>query len=135
MKIKTELRGLDDVDRLLSQIAPRKAFNIMRATVHDMAAQVSKEAKEYMPRDTGDMVEFTKHRRENPKDTGRRLGSTVRVGREAFYWRYLEYGQGPDGVEHGFFAAAVQSLKVQMNQRFLASFVKKFEAALRRARK
>lgn len=135
MKITTELRGIEDVDRLLSQVAPRQAFNIMRATVHDMAREVAKDARDVMPEDEGDMIAETKHKRENPNKTAGRVASTVRVGRRAFYWRFLEYGQGPDGVAHGFFAAAVQKLKTEMNARFLRSFGKKFEAALKRARK
>lgn len=129
------LRGLEDVDNLLSEIAPRQAFNIIRATVHDMAGQVAKDARSYMPEDTGEMVEATKHKRENPRKTGTLVMSTVRVARRAFYWLFLEYGSGPDHVEHGFFAAAVQNLNVQIKERFLRSFVKKFEAALARARK
>ena len=132
MKIKTTLRGMEDVDNLLSQIAPNQARNIMRSTVHDMALQVAKEAKGYMPEDTGAMVEGTKAKRE--KIRSGKVRSTVRVA-GAYYWRFLEYGHGPDNVEHAFFMRAVHRLKIDMNERFLRSFVKKFESTLARARK
>ena len=131
----TKVRGLDDVDQLLGQVAPKQAFNIMRATVHGMAGEVAKDARDFMPVDEGDMVASTKHKRENPSKSVGRLRSTVRVAGKAFYWRFLEYGDGPDGVAHGFFAAAVQNMRVNMTSRFLNQFGKKFEAALGRARK
>lgn len=138
MKLTTKLRGIEDVDALLSEIAPREAKNILRATVHDMAGQVAKDARHYMPEDSGAMVAATKHKRERPRLSGPKadiLRSTVRVNKRAFYWRFLEYGDGPDGVAHGFFAAAIQSLKINMNERFLRSFGKKFEQTLARRRK
>lgn len=131
--IKTRLSGIDDVDRLLSQVAPKQARNIMRSTVHDMAGQVRNDAKKAMPVDEGDMTKGTKAKRERVRNN--RVKSTVRVARKAFYWRFLEYGDGPDGVEHAFFARATQKLKMNMNQRFLTSFGKKFEQTLARARK
>ena len=131
--IKTKLRGVDDVDRILGDIAPRQAKNIMRSTVHDMAGQVRNDAKSGMPVDEGTMKKVTKAKRERIRDD--RVRSTVRVAKVAFYWRFLEHGDGPDGVEHAFFARAVQKLKSNMNQRFLTSFGKKFEQTLARARK
>lgn len=131
--IKTQLRGIEDVDRLLGRVAPNQARNIMRSTVHDMAGQVRNDAKKVMRVDEGDMKKGTKAKRERVRDN--RVKSTVRVARKAFYWRFLEYGDGPDGVEHAFFARAVQKLKSSMNQRFLKSFGKKFEQTLARARK
>lgn len=130
--IKTRLRGIDDVDALLSQVAPRQAKNIMRSTVHDMAGQVRNDAKKDMPVDEGTMKKGTKAKREKVRDN--RVKSTVRVG-GAFYWRFLEYGDGPDGVEHAFFGRAVQKIRANMNERFLRSFGKKFEQTLARARK
>ncbi len=133
MKIKTEIRGLDDVNNLLENIAPKNAVNIMRSTVHAMASEVTRDAKKEMPEDTGDMRELTKARRERVRFG--RVASTVRVSTSAFYWRFLEYGDGPDGVEYGFFMRAVRKMQVNMHNRFLVIFGKKFEASLARARK
>ena len=133
MQITTTLKGIEDVDRLLSRIAPREGVNLMRATVHDMAKQVRDDARAGMPVDDGVMVAVTKHRRE--KTTGDRARSTVRVGPDAFYWRFLEYGDGPDGVAYDFFLRAVQLMRTQMEFRFLTSFGAKFEKALERRRR
>lgn len=135
MKISTTIRGIDDVNDLLSQIAPKQARNIMRSTVHDMAGKVRNDAKKSMPTDEGTMKRLTKAKRERLRSFDDRVRSTVRVGRKAFYWRFLEYGDGPDGVEYAFFMHAVQKMQTSMQAMFLQSFLKKFEQTLARARK
>ena len=131
MRIDTTISGLEDVDRLLSQIAPREAKNIMRATVHDMAKKIRDDAKSNMPEDEGTMKRATKHKRE--RGTPATVESTVRVGKDAFYWRFLEYGDGPDGVAYDFFLRSVVGMRNVMTTTFLTSFGNKFEAAAARA--
>lgn len=133
MKITTTLRGLDDVDNLLSKVAPNVAQNIMRSTVHGVAGQIAKDAKGYMSVDTGTMKKATKPKRERQR--GGRIMSTVRVGFQAYYWRFREYGQGPDGKEDAMFMKAVAIFRANMNRIFLEQFGKKWEATLARARK
>lgn len=132
MNNKITVRGLDDVSNLLTQIAPNQAQNIIRATVHDMAKQVRDDAKAGMPEDEGTMKKGTKHKRERAMRGSAR--STVRVG-GAFYWRFLEYGQGPDGMAYDFFFKAVNKMRSNMVPQFLEAFGDKFEKALARARK
>ena len=133
MRPTVTLRGLDDVNDLLTQVAPRQAFNIMRATVHSVAGGIAKDARRDAPEDEGDLKGAIKHKRER----GARgyLLSTVRVNPVAFYWRYLEYGQGPDGEEHAMFLRAVEKFRQDMHGVFVTEFGKKWEAALRRAAK
>lgn len=130
--IKTEIKGIDDVNEILSQIAPRQAKNIMRATVHGVAGEIRDDAKGHMSEDTGVMRKSTKAKRE--RGTPTTLVSTVRVTLAAFYWRFREYGQGPDGVEDAMFMKAVAMFRANMDRIFLNQFGKKFEAALKRAR-
>lgn len=127
------LRGLDDVNNLLTQVAPRQGKNIMRATIHDVAKEVRDNARKDMPVDEGTMKKVTRHKRERATPT--HVRSTVRVGGAAFYWRFLEYGTGPDRIAYDFFRNAVHQMQAQLTQTFLVSFGKKYEAALVRARK
>lgn len=127
-----ELKGLNDIDDMLSKIAPRQAQNIMRATIHGVAGTIRDDAKKAMPVDEGDMRKGTKIKRE--RTVRGQLLSTVRVA-GAFYWRFVEYGQGPDGVEVAMFGKAVAKYRSRQNEIFLQQFGKKFEAALVRARK
>jgi len=127
------LTGVDDVQRLLETIAPRQAVNIMRATVHGIAGGIRDDAKKAMPRDSGDMIKGTKSKRERTRN-GLAL-STVRVDPSAYYWRFLERGDGPDGIDHAFFAKAMALYRGDQDRIFVNEFGKKFEAALARARK
>lgn len=134
MEIKTTLRGLDDVDRLLSQIAPREAKNILRATVHGAAGEIRNEARKRAPSD-GPVVHLKpaiKTKRE--RGTPTRIESTVRVQKSAFYWRFHEYGTVKMAARP-FFGPAVLWYDTQRNAVLLRQFVKKFEAAIKRAKK
>ena len=133
MKPTVTIRGIDDVDRILSDIAPREGLNIMRATVHSVAGTIAKDARDNMPVDSGDMKKATKHKRERTQFG--KVSSTVRVSKLAFYWRFREYGQGPDGREDAMFAKAVARFRANFDAIFVREFGKKFEAALARARK
>jgi HK97 gp10 family phage protein len=127
------ITGIDGVNDLLNKVAPNVATNLMRSTVHGMAAEVAKDAKSFMSVDTGAMKRATKTKRERVKSG--RARSTVRVSGDAFYWRFREYGQGPDGVEDAMFMKASALMQANMHERFLKIFGKKFEATLARARK
>lgn len=133
MKLTTTIRGMEDIDDLLSKVAPNVAYNIMRATVHGVAGQIAKDAKGFMSVDTGTMKKATKPKRERMQ--GGAITSTVRVGRAAYYWRFREYGQGPDGEEDAMFMKAVAIFRSDMNRIFTEQFGKKWEATLARARK
>lgn len=133
MKPTVTIKGIEDVDRLLSEIAPNQALNIMRATIHGVAGTIAKDARDVMPVDSGDMKKATKHKRERTQFG--RVSSTVRVAKKAFYWRFREYGRGPDGREDAMFAKAVAKFRAEFDRIFINEFGKKFEAALARARK
>lgn len=133
MKPTVTITGIDDVNDLLTRIAPKQATNILRATVHGMAGQVRNDAKKLAPEDEGDLKAAIKAKRERVRFG--KVSSTVRVHFFAFYWRFLEYGHGPDGEEHAFFMRAVEKLRKDMLRNFLVQFGKKWEAALKRAAK
>lgn len=129
--MKVEIEGIADVNRVLDAIAPKEAKNLMRATVQDIARQLAKDAKKNAPKDEGDLRKGIKPKRE--RGDRRTVKSTVRAA--PFYWRFLEYGSGPDGVEHAFIMKAVQAMRPNMDRVYLEAFVKKLEARLARERK
>ena len=131
MKMDMRITGIEDVKKVLMEIGPREAKNLMRTTVQGVAGHVARDAKKNAPVDDGDLKKGIKAKRERgERDV---LHSTVRAS--PFYWRYLEYGQGPDGVEHAFFLRALQELRPDMNRVYLEIFVKKLQARLARERK
>ena len=132
MKPEISIEGVEEAKALLEKIAPKEAFNIMRATVHGMAGEIGKQAREFAPEREGTLIRNIKWQRRRVKDG--KIRSDVIVGRQAFYWRFLEYGTSKL-AEQAYFAAAIEVFRGKMTDLFLRQFVKKFIAALKRARK
>ena len=133
MNLDVTIRGIADVNRVLQTIAPNEARNLMRATVFDVAKDFAKEGADRAPKDQGVLAGAVKAKRE--RGTRNTIAATVRVAPQAFYWRFLEYGQGPDGVEHAMFLQTLQALRPDLDRRYLEIFVKKLLARLARKRK
>lgn len=133
MKSGVTIRGMEDVVGVLNSIAPREARNLARSTVHASAGIIRDDAKRFMPSDTGVMKKSTKAVRRNIKDNI--LRSDVLVTAAAFYWRFREYGQGPDMREDAMFMKAVALFRQDMDKVFAEQFGKKLEARLARLAK
>lgn len=133
MNLDVNIRGIADVNRVLRQIAPNEAKNLMRNTVFELAKDFAKEGAERAPKDEGILSGAVKAKRE--KGNRNTVAATVRVAPKAFYWRFLEYGQGPDGVEHAMFLQTLQALRPDLDRRYLEIFVTKLLARLARKRK
>lgn len=131
--MKVEISGIDDVDKLLKKIAPNEAVNLMRATVHGMATETAKKAKSEMPSGRGIMKRATKVKRR--RATFGVIASDIIVTKAAFYWRFREYGQGPDGREDAMFLKASEWLRSNKDNILIQQFGKKLEARLARLRK
>jgi HK97 gp10 family phage protein len=127
------ITGLDDVNRVLQAVAPSEAKNLMRATIYDIAKQGADTGRAGMPEQSGNMKAATKPKRKNPRQPGE-LRATVEVN-GAFYWRFQEYGQGPDGVEHAMFLKAINEIKGDLANVFLKSFTAKLVKRLARENK
>jgi len=97
--------GLDDVIRILDDVAEKYVKPLSSDFCLDVAEAIAEEAKKNMVGhiDSGDMRRLTVAERGQRSNFGM---ASVRVGQDAFYWRFLEYGDGPDGIEHAFFMRA-----------------------------
>lgn len=131
--MSVEVSGIADVNRILMEIAPREAINLVRATVHDIASQLSKDAAANAPKDTGVLKNAIRPKRRRGDRTT--VQSDVIVSSSAYYWRFLEYGDGPDGVAYDFFLNALQSLRPNVERVYLEAFARKLTARLARERK
>lgn len=128
-----KVTGIKEVQATLSVLAPKEATNILRATVHGVASEARDVARTHMSRDTGTMAKSTRTKRR--KQRGTKIRSDVMVTKAAFYWRFREYGQGPDGTEDAMFLKATEYLRVNIDKMFREQFGKKFEARMARVRK
>lgn len=134
--MKMSVSGVPEIQYLLSALAPREAKNIMRATVNGIAGEIRDDAKRNYPDGyyaTGKAVKATKAKRRRGKFG--LIRSDVIVEKQAFYWRFLEYGQGPDHTEWAMFGKAVEAMRRELPTILRRQFGKKWEAAMKRAAK
>lgn len=129
--MSVKVTGLQDVKSVLLELGPREATNLMRTVVADIAKQLATDGKANAPADEGELRAGIGFKRER----GRRHFLAASVRAAPFYWRFLEYGQGPDGVEHAMFLKALQKMRPEMDAVYLETFVRKLEARMARKRK
>jgi Bacteriophage HK97-gp10, putative tail-component len=139
LRIVTEVRGIADINDILRDLAPNEASNLMRATVYDIAKTAAKRMSDYTPDDpstgTGDLKSSIKPKRERSTRAQANASVVVTNTRRNYFWRFLEYGQGPDHVEYAMGLKALQSMRPEIDHIYAQAFVKKLLARLARARK
>lgn len=123
MTVKIE--GLEEVGRMLNQIAPVEAKRLMRLTVRDVAGIFADEAKALMPEKTGKLKKSVKARIN--RDNGNTVSASV-TG--IFYGRILDQGDGPDGVEHAFYMRAREKVNNDLSKIVIDKFARRLVARL-----
>jgi phage protein, HK97 gp10 family len=135
------VEGLDELKQTLDDLAPREAFNLMRAVTHGVAQSVAKRARDRVPVDSGTLKKAIKAKRGNPRDNGGKPFSDVVVEHgkgaqhDAFYWRFIEYGTSTGIPEHRFIGNAIEAVRPEIDRIMREQFGKKFEALLARKAK
>lgn len=129
-----EITGVKDVQKILDQIAPKEAANLLRATVHGVAGEVSKKAKQNARpyRDTGTLIKAIKTKRRRAR--GGMPRSDVIVDKKGFYWRFLEYGTTKT-PERPIFRKSKQQMEDQLDGILLTQFGKKLTKRLKKLSK
>lgn len=126
------IRGIEDVNRVLSEIAPNEAKNLMRATTLELAKGLAEDARSMAPQDQGDVAAGIKHKRARGKRDQIKAEVVANANGKSFYWRFREYGQGPDGREDAFFLRSLQKGNAEMGDRYLKVFTDKLIKRLAR---
>ena len=138
LTVTVKITGIAQVNDLLRTVAPREAKNLLRATVLDMANSMATEAITLTPDNpnTGKGDLHTSIKAQRDQGTQTRIEASVRVmnRRRNFFWRFLEYGQSPDHVQHAMFGRAVSNMRGHLDEIYLSTFVRKLEARLTRLR-
>jgi len=129
VKNGVKVHGVADLSSLLAGVMPKEARVLTRHMVRDVASAIATEAKSIMPIDDGQMVGGTHAAQEKDGPEGAR--ATVRV-RGAFYWRFLERGDGPDGIEHAFFLRSREKVMSKIEEIATDSFKRRLASRLRR---
>ena len=137
-----KIEGTKDIVKVLESIDKRHARNLLRATVHAVAARVGKvarmNARQY--KDTGLMLKSIKWKRKNSPPE--KPVSVVFVEQAAYYWRFVEYGtQGnpsknlPPLPERPIFSKAEQDMRPQLPRIYAEEFARKLESKIKREMK
>ena len=130
--MRMSVTGTDEIGNLLEQIAPRHARNIMRATIHGIATEVRKDISQNAP--VGEKKRLRRgvkaRRRKSPPD---KPVSVVYFQKDAYYWRFLEYGTVKMPAQP-FVTPAKERHNATKDQVMKEKFGKAFEKALARAR-
>jgi HK97 gp10 family phage protein len=135
------ITGVEDVNKILTEIAPKHARNLMRATIFGVAQTIAKEAKLKAPVDTGNLRKAIKAKRKRSPPDAPVSEVIVEHGNsakhDAFYWRFVEYGtSGKNGQsERPFIRPATDSARATFNETLTKEFGKKLESALKREAK
>lgn len=142
MKFTFDIKGLEEVDNILKQVAPNKAKNLMRTTVHGYVSRIAKLAKQLAPKDTakdtGTLKKSIKTKREKSSPFKPRSSVFITTGNsaknDAFYWRFVEYGtRGKTGrAAVPFIRPAVQQMEAKKISIMKEEFGKKLESAIKR---
>lgn len=137
-----EITGVKEVQEILDTLAPKYARNLMRSTIHGVAGQITKDAKNKAPVKTGSLKRAIKtKRKKSPPDKPTSL-VMVEHGRsakyDAFYWRFVEYGT-LGGVNpmpaRPFIGPAAEYVRLKFNTILTQEFGKKLEKTLAREAK
>lgn len=131
--------GLDGLDKMLGDIAPRQARNLNRATIHAVAGVVRDEAKRRAPKDSGTLRKAIKSVRRRPRNPDAPYSDVmVEHGRnaknDAFYWRFKEYGT-VDQPATPFIGPAADMIRGQISSVYRQEFMRKYAKFLERQAK
>lgn len=130
------IRGIEDVNRVLREIAPNEAKNLLRATTADLAKGIAQDAKANAPVDEGDIKGGIKHKRARGDRYTVKAEVVANAGsKDTYYWRFVEYGDGPDKRAQGFFLRALMKSQAELAQMYLSSFTDKLVRRLARKNK
>jgi len=135
--------GIEEIEDVLTRIAPKHARNLMRSTIHGVAAEITKDAKKNAPKNSGNLKKSlkTKRRKSPPNKPVSEVVATQGKGvkNDGFYWRFVEYGvkggaSGPQSPQP-FIQPAKDKVMAQLPNILKQQFVKKLTAAVKREQK
>ena len=93
------IEGMEELKKMLEDIAPRAAQNIGRSAVQSIASAIAKEVKSSIPHSvTGTLKRSVKAVRKKsypnrPKSVVRFNAQKKDVKEDAYYWKWIEYGK------------------------------------------
>lgn len=134
-----EVSGVSELIDILEKAGPRHSRNLMRATIHGIATEITKDAKKNAPRGKSKTLYKaikTRRRRSPPlapvSEVWVEHGGDAR--HDAFYWRFVEYGTSGKTAQAAqpFIKPASEKARANFSENLKTQFAKKLEQALQR---
>lgn len=141
MPVKTDIVGIDEINKVLGDLLPKHARNLSRSFVHGLASEVTKEAKKRVPRKTGTLKKAIKAKRKKSTPDKPVSDVVIEQGKSAkndgFYWFFVEYGTGGPvpQPERPFLRPARDLIEANMPKVAKEQFNKKLAALVKREQK
>lgn len=128
-----DIKGLEDANKMLSQLVPREANNLMRATIHGAAIQAKNKIKQRAPVGyTGLLKKDIKAKRRRSKP-GKPVSDVII--KSAFYWRFIEHGNSQGLPARPFVKPSFAEIKADMPNILKKQFGLKLEQRIKRLAK
>lgn len=134
MTATVEITGIEQVKKILSDVTPRHANNLMRNTIRAIAAGIRKDIMANAPKRTGEMVKA-----KNIKVKMRRAIKGAQIAEvvfadKSYYWRFVEHGtSGKNSISaQPFVIPARDRAAAGMDRVIVDSFSKSLEKAIKR---
>lgn len=138
---RVEVVGLEEIQDVLTQIAPNHARNLSKALIHGLASETVKEARKRVPTDTKTLRKAIKAKRRRGKP-GQPVSDVIidkarGAGGDVFYWNMVEYGTGgkTPQPERPFLRPSRDLIEANMPRIIEEQFKKKLISAINRAKK
>lgn len=130
------IRGIDDVKKILQDITPKRAANLMKATIRGIATETKKEIAPRVPKNTGNLKKSlkVKARRSHPLEPVFNVVFATGKGakNDGFYWRFLEYGTVNNPNALNFVRDSIIRIESNLDPILINQFSKKLESTIKR---
>ena len=126
------IEGQKELQSMLSDFAPRQAESLLRGTVQSIATKTAKEIRQAAPKGEQSRLKKAKNiKAVRRRPVGDAVFSDVRAdARDAFFWRFAEYGQGPGQTAQPFVNPTIERLRPTLPNEYRTQFMKRLEKAL-----
>ena len=135
-----KITGIDDVKHILEDIAPKRATNLITATVRGVATEVQKEAKKngkarFNSR-SGSLLKSMKVKKSRSDKFKPIFKVVFESGKDkkhdGFYWRFLEHGTKSGLKATNFVRDARLAIESDLDRYLTVQFSKKLQSALKK---
>lgn len=131
--------GIEGLEHILEAVGPREARNLNTATIHGIASQIAKSAKNKAPKDSGTLKRALKAKRRRARNPDKPFSDVMvehgkNAKNDAWYWHFEEYGT-VNKPARPFMQPAIDEVLPQIDEIYKKVFFKKLASRIKREQK